>query len=143
MVGFQSKMNILRDFLFYSSDNYWCSNFGTSARFYCRILMYQRLCGFISGSKNKYNGSSLGRSLVVRLVLRNWKISISHQRFILGLVLISGLLMLASFAMFAFPKRLKSAKPTPRIHQPGRKHPSIRGDIFIRSLIFSMCEKIS
>ncbi|KYB29909.1 Solute carrier organic anion transporter family member 4C1-like protein [Tribolium castaneum] len=44
----------------------------------------------------------------------------------LGLVLISGLLMLASFAMFAFPKRLKTAKPTPRIHQPGRKHPSIR-----------------
>lgn len=49
--------------------------------------------------------------------------------------------MLASFAMFAFPKRLKSAKPTPRIHQPGRKHPSIRGNIFIRSLISSMCEK--
>lgn len=45
----------------------------------------------------------------------------------LGLVLISGLLMLASFAMFAFPKRLSSARPTPRIHKTGRKHPSIKG----------------
>lgn len=44
-----------------------------------------------------------------------------------GLVLISGLLMLASFAMFAFPKRLSSARPTPRMHKTGRKHPSIRG----------------
>lgn len=44
----------------------------------------------------------------------------------LGLVLISGLLMLTSFAMFSFPKRLSSARPTPRMHRTGRKHPSIK-----------------
>ncbi|XP_018573157.1 solute carrier organic anion transporter family member 3A1 [Anoplophora glabripennis] len=44
----------------------------------------------------------------------------------LGLVLISGLLMLASLAMFSFPKRLSSSKRTNRIHHPGRKHPSIK-----------------
>ncbi|CAH0562422.1 unnamed protein product [Brassicogethes aeneus] len=58
------------------------------------------------------------------------KIESSDPRWVgawwLGLVLIGGLLMLASLAMFAFPKRLSSAKPTPRIHQTSRKHPSIR-----------------
>lgn len=44
----------------------------------------------------------------------------------LGLVLISGLLMLTSFAMFSFPKRLSSARPTSRMHRTGRKHPSIK-----------------
>ncbi|GJQ70010.1 hypothetical protein Trydic_g13369 [Trypoxylus dichotomus] len=44
----------------------------------------------------------------------------------LGLVLISGLLMLTSFAMFAFPKRLSTGRPAPRLQRTGRKHPSIR-----------------
>ncbi|KAJ8955397.1 hypothetical protein NQ318_003495, partial [Aromia moschata] len=44
----------------------------------------------------------------------------------LGLVLIAGFLMLASLAMFAFPKRLSSAKQIHRIHHPNRKHPSIK-----------------
>lgn len=47
-----------------------------------------------------------------------------------GLVLIAGFLMLASFAMFAFPKRLPTARPTPRIHKADAKHPSIRGKIW-------------
>lgn len=47
-----------------------------------------------------------------------------------GLVLISALLMLASFAMFTFPKQLPSAhqRPTPKTHRYSRKHPSIRGE---------------
>lgn len=50
-----------------------------------------------------------------------------NRFFFLGLVIISGLLILASFAMFAFPKRLSTARPTPRIHRNDRKHPRIRG----------------
>lgn len=34
--------------------------------------------------------------------------------------------MLAALAMFAFPKRLPTAKPTPRIHKVDAKNPSIR-----------------
>ncbi|KAJ8983526.1 hypothetical protein NQ317_012017 [Molorchus minor] len=44
----------------------------------------------------------------------------------LGLVLIAGFLMLASLAMFAFPKRLSSANQVTRIPHPSRKHPSIK-----------------
>nr|CAI5836779.1 unnamed protein product [Callosobruchus analis] len=44
----------------------------------------------------------------------------------LGLVLIAGLLMLASLAMFAFPKRLSSNKTITRMTHPSRKHPSIK-----------------
>ncbi|XP_022914735.2 solute carrier organic anion transporter family member 74D [Onthophagus taurus] len=44
----------------------------------------------------------------------------------LGLVVISGLLILSSFAMFSFPKRLPTGRPAPRLQRTGRKHPSIR-----------------
>lgn len=46
----------------------------------------------------------------------------------LGLVVIAGLLMLASFAMFAFPKRLTGSTSNNKVlkMQRGRKHPSIR-----------------
>ncbi|XP_018325614.1 solute carrier organic anion transporter family member 3A1 [Agrilus planipennis] len=45
----------------------------------------------------------------------------------LGLVLIAGFLMLASLAMFAFPKRLSSnVRSAPRIQKSDAKHPSIR-----------------
>ncbi|KAL3289435.1 hypothetical protein HHI36_022860 [Cryptolaemus montrouzieri] len=44
----------------------------------------------------------------------------------LGLVAISGLLMLTSLAMFAFPKRLSGSRQVRRILQRGNKHPSIR-----------------
>lgn len=51
----------------------------------------------------------------------------------LGLVIISGLLVLASIAMFAFPKRLPHVKP---LHRPKtniaitdkKQHPSLRGN---------------
>ncbi|KAK9686742.1 Organic Anion Transporter Polypeptide (OATP) family [Popillia japonica] len=54
----------------------------------------------------------------------------------LGLVLISGLLMLTSFAMFAFPKRLSTGRPAPRLQRTGRKHPSIRGKLFVDVLFY-------
>nr|XP_023019008.1 solute carrier organic anion transporter family member 3A1-like [Leptinotarsa decemlineata]XP_023019009.1 solute carrier organic anion transporter family member 3A1-like [Leptinotarsa decemlineata] len=44
----------------------------------------------------------------------------------LGLVVIAGLLMLASLAMFMFPKRLPGSNQQPRVHDPDKKHPSIR-----------------
>nr|CAD7200701.1 unnamed protein product [Timema douglasi] len=44
----------------------------------------------------------------------------------LGLVMVSALLMLASLAMFSFPKRLRSSRPTPRALQRGKKNPSLR-----------------
>ncbi|CAH1153796.1 unnamed protein product [Phaedon cochleariae] len=44
----------------------------------------------------------------------------------LGLVLISGLLMLASLAMFTFPKRLQGSKQATRVQNPDKKHPSIK-----------------
>ncbi|KAG5895478.1 hypothetical protein JTB14_011176 [Gonioctena quinquepunctata] len=44
----------------------------------------------------------------------------------LGLVLIAGLLMLASLAMFAFPKTLPGSKQIGRIQDPDKKHPSIK-----------------
>nr|CAD7463157.1 unnamed protein product [Timema tahoe] len=40
--------------------------------------------------------------------------------------MVSALLMLASLAMFAFPKRLRSSRPTPRALQRGKKNPSLR-----------------
>ncbi|KAB0800160.1 hypothetical protein PPYR_08040 [Photinus pyralis] len=60
----------------------------------------------------------------------NPQISTTDPRWIgawwLGLVMISGCLMLAALAMFAFPKRLPTARPTPRIHKVDAKNPSIR-----------------
>lgn len=44
----------------------------------------------------------------------------------LGLVFVSSMLMLASQAMFAFPKRLSSGRPTPRSLRRGKKNPSLR-----------------
>lgn len=47
----------------------------------------------------------------------------------LGLVLISSLLILASLAMFAFPKRLSTCRPLPSAKKPresSRKNPSLR-----------------
>lgn len=50
----------------------------------------------------------------------------------LGLVLVAAMLMLASFVMFAFPKRLNSGVPAARLGRPPRaaidhaKHPSLR-----------------
>ncbi|CAH1103145.1 unnamed protein product [Psylliodes chrysocephalus] len=59
------------------------------------------------------------------------KIDSSDPRWVgawwLGLVLISALLMLSSFAMFAFPKRLTGSKQPQKIpYHPDKKHPSIR-----------------
>lgn len=80
--------------------------------------------GFIVGS--------LCTSLYVDLSV-DPKIDTTDPRWVgawwLGLVLIAGLLMLASLAMFAFPKRLSSAKPVTGIHRAingRRKHPSIK-----------------
>ncbi|GLG94986.1 Solute carrier organic anion transporter family member [Gryllus bimaculatus] len=44
----------------------------------------------------------------------------------LGLVLVSSLLMLASFAMFAFPKRLRTSRNPPRPLRCGKKNLSLR-----------------
>ncbi|XP_034242693.1 solute carrier organic anion transporter family member 74D-like [Thrips palmi] len=44
----------------------------------------------------------------------------------LGLVLVSSMLMLASLAMFSFPKRLSTSRPTPRALRREKKNPSLR-----------------
>ncbi|XP_063220394.1 solute carrier organic anion transporter family member 74D-like [Bacillus rossius redtenbacheri] len=44
----------------------------------------------------------------------------------LGLVMVSGLLLLASLAMFSFPKRLSTSRTTPRMLKKGKKNPSLR-----------------
>lgn len=45
-----------------------------------------------------------------------------------GLVLVSSMLMLASLAMFSFPKRLSTSRPTPRALRREKKNPSLRGE---------------
>ncbi|XP_069675061.1 solute carrier organic anion transporter family member 74D [Periplaneta americana] len=44
----------------------------------------------------------------------------------LGLVMVSALLILASLAMFSFPKRLSTSRPTPRALRREKKNPSLR-----------------
>ncbi|KAK3930526.1 Solute carrier organic anion transporter family member 74D [Frankliniella fusca] len=44
----------------------------------------------------------------------------------LGLVLVSSMLMLASLAMFSFPKRLSTSRPAPRALRREKKNPSLR-----------------
>ncbi|XP_023718722.1 solute carrier organic anion transporter family member 74D [Cryptotermes secundus] len=44
----------------------------------------------------------------------------------LGLVMVSALLFLASLAMFSFPKRLSTCRPTPRSLRREKKNPSLR-----------------
>ncbi|XP_067009126.1 solute carrier organic anion transporter family member 74D [Anabrus simplex] len=44
----------------------------------------------------------------------------------LGLVMVATLLMLASFAMFCFPNRLRTSRNTPRSLNRGKKNPSLR-----------------
>lgn len=44
----------------------------------------------------------------------------------LGLVLVSSMLMLASLAMFSFPKRLSTSRPAPRAVRREKKNPSLR-----------------